>query len=381
MFDEIRAYSDQELLPALERLWEDREFKAVVAAIPFIDSVETLKMASLQCKSIIQLHKNIIHKLLKLLANKTCTSLQGEGFERLDPQQTYIYMSNHRDIVLDSSFLNVLLLNHGLDSCETGIGDNLLLRPWITDFVRANKSFVVKRNLSVREQLLATAELSAYIRYTLQEKKQSIWLAQREGRAKDSDDRTQKSILKMLIFGGKGSILEILASMHLIPLSISYEFDPCDYLKAKEMQLKRDQPDYKKSREDDLLSMQTGIMGYKGRVFYSVGACISEEINKMDAAMPKKDIIEKIAGLMDARIHANYRLYPNNYIAADLLDEADTFIRSYSRNEREKFTDYLQQQLNKIELPDKDEPFLRKKMLEMYANPLKNKHKAKALNL
>jgi hypothetical protein len=169
--------------------------------------------------------------------------------------------------------------------------------------------------------------------------------------------------------------------MHLIPLSISYEFDPCDYLKAKEMQLKRDQSDYKKSREDDLLSMKTGIMGYKGRVFYRAGACISEEIIKMDAAMPKKDLIEKIADLMDLSIHANYRLYPNNYIAADLLDEADTFVRSYSRNEREKFTEYLQQQLDKIELPCKDEPFLRRRMLEMYANPLKNKHKAKASKL
>ncbi|HPB36210.1 MAG TPA: 1-acyl-sn-glycerol-3-phosphate acyltransferase [Bacteroidales bacterium] len=381
MFDEIRAYSDQELLPALHRLWEDQEFRAVVAAVPFIGSIGELEQASLQCTSVKQLHKTIIHKLLSQLADKTCASLQSEGFESLDPDKAYIYMSNHRDIVLDSSFLNVILLNHGLDSCETGIGDNLLIRPWIRDFVRANKSFVVKRNLSVREQLLATADLSAYISHTLQEKKQSIWLAQREGRAKDSDDRTQKSILKMLIFGEKGNILEKLASMHLIPLSISYEFDPCDYLKAKEMQLKRDQSDYKKSREDDLLSMKTGIMGYKGRVFYRAGACISEEIIKMDAAMPKKDLIEKIADLMDLSIHANYRLYPNNYIAADLLDEADTFVRSYSRNEREKFTEYLQQQLDKIELPCKDEPFLRRRMLEMYANPLKNKHKAKASKL
>ena len=267
MFDEIRAYSDQELLPALHRLWEDQEFRAVVAAVPFIGSIGELEQASLQCTSVKQLHKTIIHKLLSQLADKTCASLQSEGFESLDPDKAYIYMSNHRDIVLDSSFLNVILLNHGLDSCETGIGDNLLIRPWIRDFVRANKSFVVKRNLSVREQLLATADLSAYISHTLQEKKQSIWLAQREGRAKDSDDRTQKSILKMLIFGEKGNILEKLASMHLIPSSISYEFDPCDYLKAKEMQLKRDQSDYKKSREDDLLSMKTGIMGYKGRVF------------------------------------------------------------------------------------------------------------------
>ncbi|MDD4641159.1 MAG: 1-acyl-sn-glycerol-3-phosphate acyltransferase [Bacteroidales bacterium] len=381
MFDEIRAYSDQELLPALHRLWEDQEFRASVAAVPFIGSIGELEQASLQCKTIKQLHKTIIHKLLSQLADKTCASLQSEGFESLDPDKAYIYMSNHRDIVLDSSFLNVILLNHGLDSCETGIGDNLLIRPWIKDFVRANKSFVVKRNLSVREQLMATAELSAYIRHTLQKKKQSIWLAQREGRAKDSDDRTQKSILKMLIFGEQGNILENLASMHLIPLSISYEFDPCDYLKAKEMQLKRDQPDYKKSRQDDLMSMQTGIMGYKGRVFYSAGACISEEIIKMDAAMPKKELIEQIAGLLDMRIHANYRLYPNNYIAADLLDEADTFVKSYSRTERERFADYLQKQLDKIDLSDKDETFLRNKMLEMYANPLKNKHKAKASRL
>lgn len=378
MFDDIRAYKNQELLPALNRLWEDPEFRAVVEAIPFIDSVEGLKKASLQCTNINLLHKTIVHRLLSKLVNNTCDDLGGNGFDRLDPHQSYLFMSNHRDIVLDSGFLNVLLLNHGLDSCETGIGDNLLIRPWISDFVRANKSFVVKRNLSVREQLAATAELAAYIRHTLKNKNQSIWLAQREGRAKDSDDRTQKSILKMLIFGSSGNILDNLASMHLIPLSISYEFDPCDYLKAKEMQLKRDQDDYVKSPADDLLSMKTGIMGYKGRVFYSLGACISQEIIKMDATMHKNDLIEKIASLMDFHIHANYCLYPNNYIAADLLDEADTFVKSYSMDEREKFVNYLQQQLNKIDLPNKDEAFLRNKMLEMYANPLKNKQKTKS---
>jgi hypothetical protein len=182
----------------------------------------------------------------------------------------------------------------------------------------------------------------------------------------------------MLNLGGSGSVLENLASMNIVPVSISYEYDPCDYLKAREMQLKRDNPDYRKTQKDDIENMQTGLMGYKGRVFYKVSPCISDELIKMEVGMHKNELFEKVAKLMDNRIHRNYHLYPGNYVAADLLDGLDRFSNSYSATERDRFIDYLKQQLDKIELKNKDEDFLRKRMLEMYSNPLKNKLEAES---
>jgi hypothetical protein len=177
----------------------------------------------------------------------------------------------------------------------------------------------------------------------------------------------------MLNLGGTGSVLGNLASLHLVPVSISYEYDPCDYLKAKEMQEKRDNPEYKKTIQDDLLSMRTGLLGFKGRVFYKISPCISDEILKLEAGMRKNELFEKVAKLIDSRVHLNYHLYPGNYIAADMLDGLDRFSNSYSAREKENFTAYVKQQLDKIDLKDKDDDFLNKRLLEMYANPLKNK--------
>jgi hypothetical protein len=306
--------------------------------------------------------------------------LELSGFKYLDKNQAYTFVTNHRDIILDSAFLDILLIDKGLDTFEIAIGDNLLVFPWIKDIVRLNKSFIVKRDLPVRQQLTASLELSSYMHNAIHERNQSIWIAQREGRAKDSDDRTQVSVLKMLNLGGSSSVLENLASIQIVPVSISYEYDPCDYLKAKEMQLKRDDPTFRKTTMDDLLNMQTGLTGFKGRVFYKVSPCISEELTKLEAGMHKNELFDKIAKLIDHRIHMNYHLYPGNYIAADMIDGLDRFSHCYSEKEREHFTAYLKQQLDKIELSNKDDDFLKKRMLEMYANPLKNKVEAESVS-
>lgn len=378
-FDDIRTYQDKDYKEVSERLWNNPEFLHVFSKIPFVHAADDIREQALSFSTVRDLHYQIIPPLLKELIKSTTSEVSYEGFDVLDKNQSYLYLSNHRDIVMDTTLLNWILFQIGYGPCQTAIGDNLLIRPWISDLVRLCKSFIVKRNLGVREQIAASSQLSAYIHHTLHTDKQSIWLAHREGRAKDSNDLTQKSILKMLNLSNNGNILEYLSSLRLIPLCISYEFDPCDYLKAKEMQLKRDHPDFRKSQEDDLLSMQTGIMGYKGRVHYAAGECIGHELLTTIGCMSKNDFFEKLAQMLDYRIHSNYRLYPNNYVAADLSDGTDVFAQYYTSDEKERFSLYLQQQLRKIDLPGKDEPFLRSKMLEMYANPLKNKKKAKCL--
>ena len=258
-----------------------------------------------------------------------------------DKSAAYTYISNHRDIILDSGFLSILLVDQGMDTVEIAIGDNLLVYPWIKKFVRVNKSFIVLRALTMRQMLEASARMSRYMHYTISEKKQSIWIAQREGRAKDSNDRTQDSVLKMLAIGGEGDVIDRLMEMNIAPLAISYEYDPCDFLKAQEFQLKRDIEGYKKTTADDLLNMQTGLFA-------------------------------RMSALIDKRIHASYRMYPNNYVAHDLLEGKEDFSDHYTAEDKQRFTAYIEQQLERISIPNKDVDFLRGKMLLMYANPLKN---------
>ena len=294
-----------------------------------------------------------------------------------DSSPRYTFVSNHRDIVLDSALLDKLLVDAGFKTtCEIAIGDNLLSLPWVKDLVRINKSFIVERSLQPREMLLASKRLSEYMHFVIQEKNDNVWIAQREGRAKDSDDRTQPAILKMMAMGGTGTPSERLQQLHIVPLSISYEFDPCDFLKAREFQLRRDNPEWKKGKNDDVVSMQTGIMGFKGHVHYHCAPCIDEYLQQLPADTPKTEFFDIVAAHIDSEIHRNYRLYPSNYIAADMLD-GTSFAKEgkYTEADRQQFEAYLQGQLNKIDLANKDIPFLRERMLTMYANPLRNKMK------
>ena len=281
----------------------------------------------------------------------------------------YTFISNHRDIVLDSGLLDLALLEHGFTTVEIAIGDNLLIYPWIKTLVRINKSFIVTRTGGLKEILLASTRLSNYIHYAVGEKKSAIWIAQREGRSKDSTDKTQESLLKMLAIGGTGSMKERIGSLNLTPLSISYEYDPCDWLKAQEFQMKRDIEGFRKSAQDDLLNMQTGIFGYKGHIHYQSAPCINSYIDSLPDDISKADFFADIAKHIDESIYKNYRLFPNNYVAVDLLQQDNSLSSRYSEEQKKAFEEYLQGQLAKIQMEHKDEPFLYRKMLEMYANP------------
>ena len=257
-------------------------------------------------------------------------------------------------------------------TCEIAIGDNLLSLPWVKTLVRVNKSFIVERSLQPRQMLMASKRLSEYMHYAISDKNENIWIAQREGRAKDSDDRTQPAILKMMAMGGEGSAVERLLQLHLAPLTISYEFDPCDYLKAAEIQLKRYIEGWKNSAQDDINSMRTGIMGFKGRIHYHSASCIDSWLLSLDKEMPKTEMFDTVAEHIDRQIHSNYRLYPGNYIAAEMLGDGDMSAH-YTAEDRAFFEGYLKGQLAKIDIPNKDEDFLRERILPMYANPLRNK--------
>ena len=375
-FNDIRPYTPEELPAVYQELIADEEFKAVMAKVMPDVPFEMLAKQLLQCKTNLEFQKALVYPLLKSLVAKCGKGMEMNADSLTDRDQHHTFISNHRDIVLDSALLSVLLVDNGFDTTvEIAIGDNLLIRPWIKKIVRINKSFIVQRALTMRQMLQASATMSRYMHFAINHKNENIWMAQREGRAKDSNDLTQDSILKMLAMGGEGDIIDRLKDMNIVPLSISYEFDPCDYLKAKEFQQKRDNPDFKESQQDDLDNMSIGIYGFKGHIHYHTAPCINEWLDTIDRSTPKTEIFGMIAKHIDKGIHSNYMLYPCNYIAMDELTGSDSS-EKYTAEDKAFFEKYLAGQIAKIDLPNKDEAFLRERILTMYANPAINKAKA-----
>jgi hypothetical protein len=382
-FDEIRPYEAGEMKQAFNDLLNDRQFSLILKGFaPWLPkSVRNglLRLAFVGVRTPLDFQLRFMKPIVWHYVHKLTDGLtfdDGELTARCAGDMAtprYTFVSNHRDIVLDSAFLDVLLNKHGYPTTvEIGIGDNLLIYPWIRRLVRMNKAFTVRRGLTAHEMMRSSQLMSRYIHYAVTQKRENIWIAQREGRAKDSNDRTQPAILKMMAMGGQGSVVERLMQLHIVPLAISYEFDPCDYLKAAEFQLKRDVEGWKKSPQDDVLSMRTGIMGYKGRIHYQCAPCIDDYLAALSADIPKTEVFDVIASHIDEQIHRNYRLYPSNYVALDLLEGSSGHRSMYTLEEKAAFEQYVEAQLAKIDIVNKDERFLRERMLTMYANPVRN---------
>lgn len=375
-FDEIRPFEPNELPEVFDRLIADAQFRAVLGYLYPGVPTDAIAAKMRQCRTSLDFQKAFCYGFLKDLLAKASTGCD-MNVGAIDTAGRYTFVSNHRDIVLDSALLDMLLIDSGFTTtCEIAIGDNLLAAPWIKDLVRVNKSFIVLRSAGIREMLANSKRMSEYMHVVIGEKHDNVWIAQREGRAKDSNDRTQSSILKMMAMGGEGSAVERLRQLHIVPLAISYEYDPCDWLKAQEFQLKRDIEGWTKSKADDVMSMQTGIMGYKGRIHYHCAPCIDEWLLSI-ADTPKGELFEVVAQHIDREIHANYTLYANNYIALDMLNGNDGNADKYTAEDRARFEKYLEGQLAKIQIDNKDEDFLMNKMILMYANPAKNQLAAK----
>ena len=384
-FDEIRPYETGEMKQAFEDLLNDRQFAHLLkGSVPWLPKALRngfFRWAFGGVQSPLDFQKRFMKPVVRYIIRKHtdgCTF--DESLLPRDKRLRYTFVSNHRDIVLDSAFLSFLLVEADYPTTvEIGIGDNLLIYPWIKRLVRMNKAFTVRRGLTPKETLRSSQLMSSYIHYAVTQKKENIWIAQREGRAKDSDDRTQDAVLKMLAMGAPETAkvpVDKLRDLNIVPLTISYEFDPCDYLKAQEFQQKRDNPAFKKSKQDDLDNMKTGIFGYKGRVHYRCGTPINTWLDEL-SDLPKTEVYAAIAHRMDEEIHRGYELYPCNYIAMDLLEGTTRYADHYTSSDVERFERYLKGQLDKIKLPQKDEAFLRERMLTMYANPARNQIKVK----
>lgn len=372
-FDEIRPYDPEELPAVIEELIADPEFRAAAEQVlpdtPYEQACALLR----SCRTNLEVQVKMFYPLLQKLLRQCATEFTLQGTEKVDKQVPHTFITNHRDIVTDSAFLSVGLLDSGFgNTVEIAIGDNLLIRPWIKKLVRVDKAFIVQRSVGLRQMLASSARMSRYMHYAIATKHESIWIAQREGRAKDSDDRTQDAILKMMAMGGEGNITERLKQLNLTPVALSYEYDPCDYLKAQEFQQKRDIEGFRKTPADDLLNMKTGIFGYKGRICFRMAACLNGFLDALPAGLSKTELFATVAEHIDREIHRNYELYPGNYAAADLLRGTKDFAEHYTEDEKARFGTYIEGQVRKVALPHPDPAFLRERLLTMYANPVFN---------
>lgn len=377
-FNDIAPFDDSQFQDRMAQLVTEPGFEhAVRWVMPDVDYPAFVqKLKAIKTQDAFQ--HDIMVPFLELLASKTTSGISASGIDNYELGKNYTMITNHRDIVLDASFLNLCLVRNGRPTSEVAIGNNLLIFPWIDELVRLNKSFIVKRNMRMTLALEAAKQLSSYIHYAINQKHQSVWIAQREGRAKDSNDVTQESLVKMLGLAGDGSFIDNIREINLMPVAISYEFDPNDYLKAKEFLLKRNDPEFKKSQRDDLFSMETGLLQYKGKVHFTLTPCINQQLEQFTPTDNRTETIHQICQVIDKAIHSGYKSYPINYIAYDELTGTKTFADKYTQADIESVNTYIDSQLSKVDLPElstQDMNYMREMMLTMYANPLRNQMK------
>lgn len=375
-FSDIAPYDDSEFHSKMENLVKEPGFLHAVNYTMPPEDVPALIDELLKIDNKYDFQTQVMFPFLEMLAKTTTSGITLGGVKYLNPSMSYTFITNHRDIVLDASFLNLAFLRKGYPTSEVAIGNNLLIFDWISDLVRLNKSFIVKRNTGLREGLEAAKKLSAYIHYCILEKHEAVWIAQREGRAKDSSDHTQESLIKMLAIAGQGQFIDKLKEINLMPVSISYEYDPNDYLKVREFLMKRRNPDFKKSQRDDLFSMETGLLQFKGKVHFQLTPRINSKLDQIGDFSDNNKAAKHVGCIIDQAIHRSYEIFEINYIAFDLLHNTQRFSRKYTPEKKEEIMAYFNRQLDKVDLPDitsEERVYMREMILTMYSNPLRNK--------
>lgn len=377
-YSDIAPYDDSVFKAKMAELVKDPGFLHAVYYTMPKDDVPDLIDEMLKIDNKYDFQHQVMFPFLEMLAKTTTAGISLGGVKYYNPALNYVFITNHRDIVLDASFLNLAFMRREMPTSEVAIGNNLLVFDWINDLVRLNKSFIVKRNTGLREGLMAAKKLSSYIHHAILDKHESVWIAQREGRAKDSSDHTQESLIKMLAIGGQGSFMERLKEINLMPVSISYEFDPNDYLKAREFLMKRRDPNFKKSQRDDLFSMETGLLQFKGHVHFQLTPRINPRLDQLGEFPDNNTSARYVGALIDQAIHRSYEIFPINYVAFDMLHHCNRFCGKYTPEQRVEVERYFDSQLNKVDIEDvtaEERDFMMEMMLVMYSNPLKNKLK------
>jgi len=370
-FDSIRPYYDAEVNAALKSVANHPMMKALMN-FTFPDQPEETWMSQLEhTHSIRDFQCNFIYQSLQQVLERSSEGMTTSGFEKLDPNTAYLFISNHRDIILDTSLLNCALFEHGLIMTASAIGDNLVQKAFLQVLSRLNRNFLVQRNLPPRELLQASKDLSEYIGRLLRRENRSVWIAQREGRTKDGNDQTQQGVLKMLAMGSnEENLMDYFKKIRIVPISISYEYDPTDALKMPRLLAEANNEKYIKEKNEDFLTLLSGIMGQKKRIHIHVGDVISDEIDAVKSEFDNtQKQIQALTQVIDDAVIQGYKLWPTNFIAYDLLHKTDAYSDRYTEKEKELFERRLEIRI------DEDNPVVLEGFLAMYANPVVNKLK------
>jgi 1-acyl-sn-glycerol-3-phosphate acyltransferase len=370
-FEDIRPYNDSEVPAAIERLLKEPGFRKTIKYFFPNVPIDVTENKLRNIRTIKDFQTQFIAVLVTGIEKMTTKSVKFLGLENIPEGKGYLIVSNHRDIILDSAILNTHLALASRDTSEIAIGSNLLIFPWITDLVKLNRTFVVKRNLSVKELMASSMIQSKYIRHTIIDRKTSIWIAQREGRTKNGDDKTQGSVLKMFNMAAEGDVIKSLIDLNIVPMTISYEYDPVDIHKVTEQYNKMIDNTFKKNKVDDVTGMREGLTWKKGRVVVNIGRPINEELAKMPKAANKNLQYEEIAKLIDSKIYQGYTLYPINYVSADILKNSTQFADKYTSAEKEEALEYFEIQSQSFE---GDVELQKKMLMQIYANPVFNSY-------
>src|SRR5690606_21814471 len=368
-FDSIRFYRDEEVSKVLQGIANHPMVKSLIEYTFPGYSEEQIQELFSSINSIKDFQAKIIYHTLQRVLKNSSEGLFGSGFEKLDPNTSYLFISNHRDILLDTSFLNILLMENGKIMTGSAVGDNLVIKHLYMDLAKLNSYFIVKRGLSPRELLGSSKLLSEYMCHLLKEENRSVWIAQREGRTKDGNDATHQGVLKMIGMAcNEDSMMDYFKKLRIVPVSISYEYDPTDKLKMPQLMAKLSDEQYIKDKNEDFVNLMSGVVGQKKRIHLHVGDVLSTEIDaiKNETTNVNKQV-QLLAKAIDKQIIANYKLWPTNYIAYDLLHKTNRFEAEYTDKEKQVF-------LRRLELKvDKENAAMVDTFLEMYANPVVNK--------
>lgn len=370
-FDEIRPYYDSEINKAIKKVIHHPMLKSLMNfSFPGIAD-EVWKEQLMKTHSIRDFQCNFIYQSVQKVLEKSSEGLMTSGFEHLEPNTSYLFVSNHRDILLDTTLLNATLFEHDLVMTASAIGDNLVKQPFLNVLAKLNRNFLVQRGLSPREMLLSSKKLSEYISQLLQHENRSVWIAQREGRTKDGNDATNPGVLKMLgMASDEANLMDYFKKIKIVPVSISYEYDPTDALKMPQLLAEANNEVYVKEENEDFMTILSGALGPKKRIFIHIGKVLDTEI---DAIVAENDNVNKqiqgLAQAIDDSILKSYKLWPTNYIAYDILNNSNTYSDLYTENEKAVFERRLEKRI------DAENPIALQGILAMYANPVVNKMK------
>lgn len=370
-FDAIRPFYDTEINDGILKVIDNPMMKALMNfSFPGVED-EIWKEQLMKTHSIRDFQCNFIYYGVKQVLEKSSDGLTTSGFEKLDNNTAYLYVSNHRDIVLDTTLLNASLFEHGQLMTSSAIGDNLVKKPFLRILAKLNRNFLVQRGLSPREMLVSSKLLAEYIAQLLLHENRSVWIAQREGRTKDGNDLTNPGVLKMIAMGSdESNLMDYFKKIKVVPVSISYEYDPTDALKMPQLMAESNNEIYIKEKNEDFMTLLSGIIGQKKRIHIHIGDVLETEIDDIKENFDTSNKqIQALAQVINDSILANYRLWPTNYIAYDILNNTDTFSYLYTENEKLLFERRLEMRIDHIH------PVAKQGFLDMYANPVVNKLK------